>query len=154
MVAKTYNRLELSDGLPYDMRFENGKSLYHDSSGIPANSFDTSTFQQYKTFNSTFTWVSGSLGCSYQLSEKHSTNLNVSRGFSAPNIAEIGSNGVHEGTIRYETGNPDLKPGNSLQFDYSSEYNSKLISSSLDLFANRNDNFIFSYKLLSFSGED
>ena len=36
--------------------------------------------------------------------------LNLARGFRAPNISELSSNGVHEGTQRYELGNTSLKP--------------------------------------------
>jgi iron complex outermembrane receptor protein len=35
--------------------------------------------------------------------------LNLASGFRAPNLAELTSNGVHEGTNRYEIGNSDLK---------------------------------------------
>ena len=43
--------------------------------------------------------------------------------FRAPNIAELGSNGVHEGTFRYEYGDNDLKSETSLQFDGGVEVN-------------------------------
>ncbi len=42
---------------------------------------------------------------------------NIARGFQAPNIAESGSNGIHDGTPFYEIGDPNLKPENSLQAD-------------------------------------
>ncbi len=42
---------------------------------------------------------------------------NVARGFRAPNVAESGSNGIHDGTVVYEIGNPNLKPENSLEVD-------------------------------------
>jgi iron complex outermembrane receptor protein len=35
--------------------------------------------------------------------------LNLASGFRAPNLAELTSNGVHEGTNRYEIGNSDLR---------------------------------------------
>jgi iron complex outermembrane receptor protein len=66
----------------------------------------------------------------------------------------MGSNGIHEGTLRYELGNPDLKAETSLQLDYSLGYNSEHVSADLDLFTNRIDNYIFLAKLQSVSGSD
>jgi iron complex outermembrane receptor protein len=69
--------------------------------------------------------------------------MNVSRGFRAPNIAELGSNGVHEGTLRYELGNENLKPETSLQFDFIFGINTTHVSTELDLFTNRVNHFIY-----------
>ena len=154
VVRKSYERLEISGGLRYDMRLEKGKDLYLDTQGLPTSNSTIDSYHQFKAFNTTFSGVSGSLGASYQLTEKLFTKMNVSRGFRAPNIAEVGSNGVHEGTIRFEIGNPHLKPENSLQLDYSLGYNSKHISADIDLFTNSINNFIFSHKLGSASGND
>jgi iron complex outermembrane receptor protein len=43
--------------------------------------------------------------------------LNVASGFRAPNLAELTSNGIHEGTNRYEVGNSDLKTEQNVQTD-------------------------------------
>jgi iron complex outermembrane receptor protein len=43
--------------------------------------------------------------------------LNLASGFRAPNLAELTSNGVHEGTNRYEIGNSDLKTEQNVQSD-------------------------------------
>jgi iron complex outermembrane receptor protein len=47
-------------------------------------------------------------------------NVGISR---APNLAELTSNGVHEGTNRYEIGN-NLKTEQNVQSDINLEYNS------------------------------
>jgi iron complex outermembrane receptor protein len=39
------------------------------------------------------------------LADDVTLRLNVASGFRAPNLAELTSNGVHEGTNRYEIGN-------------------------------------------------
>jgi iron complex outermembrane receptor protein len=49
--------------------------------------------------------------------------LNLASGFRAPNLAELTSNGVHEGTNRYEIGNSDLKTEQNVQSDINLEYN-------------------------------
>jgi iron complex outermembrane receptor protein len=47
--------------------------------------------------------------------------LNVVSGFRAPNLAELTSNGIHEGTNRYEVGNSDLKTEQNVQTDLNLE---------------------------------
>jgi iron complex outermembrane receptor protein len=58
--------------------------------------------------------------------------LNVASGFRAPNLAELTSNGIHEGTNRYEVGNSDLKTEQNVQTDLNLEYN----NSHFEFFAN------------------
>jgi outer membrane receptor for ferrienterochelin and colicin len=54
--------------------------------------------------------------------------LNLASGFRAPNLAELTSNGVHEGTNRYEIGNSDLKTEQNVQSDINLEYNNSHLS--------------------------
>ncbi len=61
---------------------------------------------------------------------------------------------MHEGTLRYELGNPDLKAENSLQFDYTLGLSSEHVSAELDIFDNTINNYIFSRKLSGFMGGD
>jgi iron complex outermembrane receptor protein len=68
---------------------------------------------------------------------------NISRGFRAPNMSELGANGVHEGTIRYEVGNHDLKAEQSWQADLGMDFDTRYVSAQIALFANRIDNYIY-----------
>jgi Outer membrane receptor proteins, mostly Fe transport len=43
--------------------------------------------------------------------------LNVGRGFRAPSSFDLFSNGVHEGTVAFERGNPNLNTEKSLNTD-------------------------------------
>ena len=61
---------------------------------------------------------------------------NLSRGFRAPNVAETGSNGVHDGTVIYEIGDPNLKPEQSLEVDIAPGLRTKDITFEVDLFSN------------------
>lgn len=72
---------------------------------------------KFSKFNKNYSGFSGSLGLSYQLDKSSTLKLNLSRGFRAPNIAELASNGVHEGTFRYEIGDESLKSETSHQID-------------------------------------
>ena len=72
--------------------------------------------------------------------------MNLAHGFRAPNMSELGSNGEHEGTIRYELGNQGLKAEHSWQADLGLDFSSPYVSGTLALFANRIDNFIFAHR--------
>jgi len=154
IAKKNIGKLDLSGGLRYDSRNEKGKDLYLNGEGEKVESTDPAAFHQFSAFNSTFTGVSGSIGGTYQFSELVFTKLNISRGFRAPNIAEISANGVHEGTINYIIGVPTLKAENSLQADFAFGLNSRHVTAEVDLFSNTINNFIFLSKLQSISGGD
>jgi iron complex outermembrane receptor protein len=151
---KSLGNFDFSGGLRYDYRSEHGKDLYLNEDGIKINEPTINSIHQFTAFNSIFTGISGSIGATYQFSERVYTKLNVSRGFRAPSIGEAGSNGVHDGTIRYEIGDSKLKAENSLQLDYAIGLNSKHISIEVDLFNNNIKHFIFSRKLESAFGGD
>jgi len=80
--------------------------------------------------------------------------LNVARGFRAPNMSELGSDGVHEGTLRYEQGNPDLKSEYSWQADLGADYQGRYFSAQVSLFVNRIENYIFSHAIDMFIDPD
>ena len=98
---------------------------------------------RFADFSRTFPGVSGSIGAVRSLGDNVHLRLNLSRGFRAPNLSELASNGEHEGTLRYEIGNQNLKPEYSLQGDLGLDFSSKYVSGQLALFANRIDNYIF-----------
>ena len=62
-------------------------------------------------------------------------------------MSELSSNGVHEGSIRYELGNQQLKAEYSLQADLGLDFTSRYVSAQVALFANRIDNYIFTHRL-------
>jgi iron complex outermembrane receptor protein len=147
VVNKKIGKLDISGGIRFDKRSETGKELYQDATGKVVPASDPDAVKRFGAFDQTFNGITGSFGATYQISESVFTKLNISRGFRAPNIAELASNGVHEGTQRYEIGNPNLKPETSLQFDYAIGMNTTHVSAELNLFTNSVDQYIFSKKL-------
>lgn len=139
---KTINKITLSGGLRFDNRNINTNNLL-DGSSIKGNGFKKS-----------FSNVSGSVGLAAQVTKAINLKFNIARGFRAPSIPELSSNGAHEGTIRYEYGNPDLKSETSIQMDGGMEYTAEHISIGLSAFYNSFDNFIFYRKLQSAAGGD
>lgn len=151
---KTMGSLDISGGIRYDVRNIMGDDLYLNSNGDPVMQPDSGSYHIFSSFHSVFSAISGSIGASYQFNDQMYGKLNISRGFRAPNIAEIGANGVHEGTFRYEIGDPGLKAETSLQGDVAFGYNGTHITFETDLFDNRISDFIYLRKLNSLFGGD
>jgi iron complex outermembrane receptor protein len=93
--------------------------------------------------SNSFSHVSAAAGFTHEFSDALSFKTNAGTAFRAPNIAELSSNGVHEGAFRYEVGNPDLKPEKSYQLDASFEYQNEYFEASLGGFANYINGYIF-----------
>ncbi len=136
------NKISLSGGLRFDTRHVNGKAM------------DIDNELKFAGFSRNFSNVSGSVGLSYAASDLVTLKLNVARGFRAPNLAELASNGAHEGTNRFELGDNGLKSETSLQVDGGFELNSEHLSLETSLFYNRIRDFIFYEKVLNDAGED
>ena len=155
IIAKKHlGSFNISGGLRIDNRSETADALYLKPSGVKTTASDPTANQRFSGFSTDFPGFSGSVGASYQINEFWDTKLNFSKGFRAPSINELSSNGVHEGTIRYEIGNSKLKPESSLQIDYELGFESEHVSSKLNLFINSIDNYIFSRKLPAKAGTD
>ncbi|HLF35962.1 MAG TPA: TonB-dependent receptor, partial [Cyclobacteriaceae bacterium] len=146
--------LTVSGGIRYDTRIMEGRGLYLDDNEIIVEPSAPGAIQKFREFDNTFSGISGSLGLTYDISENLLAKFNFSRGFRAPNIAELAANGLHEGTIRYETGNSGLDAEGSWEFDFALGFNSHHVSVEADLFDNRIGNYIFLTKLKSTAGGD
>ncbi|MEI6682039.1 MAG: TonB-dependent receptor [Bacteroidota bacterium] len=137
---KSWERFTVNAGLRYDFRHVEGKSLFLDAKGKPSLTGDT----LFAGFNADFSAVTGSAGMTFKINRTFNLKFNLGRGFRAPNIAELGSNGVHEGTFRYEIGNAALKPETSLQIDGELSANTSYLNAVFNGFYNTIDNFIYS----------
>jgi iron complex outermembrane recepter protein len=98
--------------------------------------------------------IAGSLGMTYEATNDLIFKFNIARGYRAPNLSELGSNGAHEGTNRYEYGNTNLASEKSLQFDAGVEWSNEHISFTGNAFYNNVTNYIFYQKLIGSRGGD
>ena len=87
--------------------------------------------------------VSGSLGLLFHTSEQTAIVLNLGRGFRAPSPFELFSNGVHEGTARFERGNAGLVNETSLNTDLAFRIQSERLSAEIGGFVNLVDDYIY-----------
>ena len=79
---------------------------------------------RFEALSKNFTGITGSLGVVWNVTDRINLRLNAARGFRAPTVSELSSNGVHEGSIQYEIGNPELKAEKSTQLDLGFDYTS------------------------------
>lgn len=139
---KLNQNLTFAVGLRFDNRNVNSKEMQE------------GTEVKFSKFNKNYNGISGSLGWSYQLDKSSTLKLNLSRGFRAPNIAELASNGVHEGTFRYEIGDKNLNSEISHQIDVAYFLNSDHVTFEFTPFINFISNYIFTEKMQDASGND
>ena len=139
---KKIHKLSLSGGIRFDTRWMESELLKE------------GTEVKFPGFTKSFLNLSASAGLSYQSTPRLVWRLNLARGFRAPNMPELSSNGVHEGSNRYEYGNLDLKSETSIQADAGMDWNTEHLSFSVSLFYNNINNFIYYRKLQSVSGGD
>ena len=134
-VTRSFERLTLSGGLRYDVRHLHSLAL-EDGEEL-----------RFADFSRTFRGLTGSLGAIFNVTSRTNVRLNVSHGFRAPNLSELGSNGEHEGTFRFELGNQSLSAEHSWQLDLGLDYSSEVVSGQLAVFANHISNYIFLQRL-------
>ncbi|MBC5840791.1 TonB-dependent receptor [Flavobacterium sp. F-380] len=97
----------------------------------------------FKAIDRSFDSFNASLGYKTNITENVTMRLNVASGFRAPNLAELTSNGVHEGTNRYEVGNENLKTEQNVQTDLNLEYNNSHFEFFVNGFYNHINNYIY-----------
>ena len=141
-VQRYFKQLTLSGGARFDNRSVDSKEFFE------------GTDLKFAAFNRSFSNFSGSVGMSYEPADFLTLKANIARGFRAPNIAELGANGVHEGTFRYEYGDKNLKSETSLQLDGGIEVNYEHFNLGIAGFYNGINDFIFYRKLESVFGGD
>ncbi|HEY1112333.1 MAG TPA: TonB-dependent receptor [Chitinophagaceae bacterium] len=139
---KRYDDLTITGGLRVDNRTVDSKEQV-DAGDI-----------KFNAFTRRFSNVSGSAGLSYYPTQKVTLKFNASRGFRAPTLSELASNGAHEGTNRYEYGEQNLKSERSVQLDGGVDLDFDHISIFLNGFYNRIHDFIFYRRLQSAMGGD
>lgn len=158
ILQKEYKKLTLNGGLRYDYRNMTGESKYWLNFFTPEQQLVSGgtpgAYEQFPSFNRSFTGLSGSIGASYQLPENTYVKINLAKSYRAPEINELASNEVNPGGNLYELGDPKLKPEEGVQADIAIGSNGKNISFEADGFYNYINNFIFQDRLTNIHGGD
>ncbi|BDB54454.1 TonB-dependent receptor [Flavobacterium ammoniigenes] len=127
-----WNSNVIQAGLRFDTR-----NLTSEANGILG---EEGSFEALKK---SYTSWNASLGYKTNLNDAFIFRFNLASGFRAPNLAELSSNGVHEGTNRYEVGNANLKTEQNFQTDLNLEYKTDHLEFFVNGFYNHINDFIY-----------
>lgn len=88
-------------------------------------------------------YYNGFTGISFHTRNGWNSKLNVSSGVRMPNLAELSSNGLHEGIFTFEIGNPNFKNEQLLSGNFQLQFENRLVSFSISPFYNLYHNFVY-----------
>ncbi|NDP27195.1 MAG: TonB-dependent receptor [Flavobacterium sp.] len=118
------------------VRFDTRKIASESKGNIGNEGYFEALDKSYNSFNA-------SLGYKTNLATDFILRANLASGFRAPNLAELTSNGVHEGTNRYEIGNSNLKTEQNVQTDLNLEFKNSHFEFFANGFYNTINNYIY-----------
>nr|WP_315032034.1 TonB-dependent receptor [uncultured Chryseobacterium sp.] len=152
-----YNRLNISGGARYDIRNVRWDNFYIQTN--PVTQFEEHVTQPssdaklgFASYNKTFKGFSASIGSTFQLTKQISLKANIGRSYRAPNITEMGSNGLDPGAHIIYKGNRDFNPEFSLQEDLGVSTRFKDFSADVSWFNNNIQNYIYLSLLVDAQG--
>jgi iron complex outermembrane receptor protein len=156
-VKKTFGKFDVSGGLRVDTRHLSWDDFYistdPENFGRRAEGSSPGDSLQYAHFTNRYKGVSGSVGGTYNVSERILIKANLARGYRSPNINEVGANGLDPGAhIRYQ-GNREFVPEFNFQKDISFLAYLRHMDISLEVFDNRISNYIYQSRLSDASGQ-
>ncbi|GIV28428.1 MAG: TonB-dependent receptor [Bacteroidia bacterium] len=154
---KDFGKWNMAGGVRWDLRSIHSETMFVDSLGKRIEEEKGPQIGQkikFTEFDKQYNNFSGTLGTTYNGWKDVSLKFNVARGFRTPNISELASNGAHEGTVRYEYGNLQLKPEFSYQADMGILINKEHLLFEITPFVNYIENYIYIRRLSSLLGGD
>ena len=135
LLATSHIHLNKSD-VQLGVRYDN-RTIDSDENGLVGDqNYIEAIDRNFNSFNI-------AAGYKVDVSENFITRLNIASGFRAPNLAELTSNGAHEGTNRFEIGNADLNNEKNVQTDLSLEFNNEHFEFYVNGFYNSISDYIF-----------
>lgn len=110
--------------------------------------FETSAIngpgKEIQPFNKGLDALNGSIGLVYNPLDNLNIKLNATSGYRSGNLAELSSNGLHEGTLRWEVGDPGLKAEQNISMEAGINYElRKQAELNVTGFYNRFFNYIY-----------
>jgi iron complex outermembrane receptor protein len=152
-----YKRFNISGGARYDIRKIGWDDFYIKTN--PVTQFEEHAAQAsantrlgFASYNKTFGGLSASIGSAFQVTKQISLKANIGRSYRAPNITEIGSNGLDPGAHIIYKGNRHFNPEFSLQEDLGISTRFKDFSADVSWFNNNIQNYIYLSLLVDAQG--
>jgi len=125
-------KIDLQAGLRFDHRNINSEAV--------GNSME---FNFIEALDRNFNSVNAAVGAKVDFLDNIMGRINFASGFRAPNLAELTSNGIHEGTNRYEIGSASLSNEKNYQVDLSVEFRNEHFEISGNGFYNAIQDYIY-----------
>jgi len=152
------NRFTLSGGARLDFRTLRGNDLFvftDSATGFTKHRLtaqDANDYRQFSKFEKHFNGLSYSLGATYAITEKLSVKSNIGRGYRAPSVTELASNGLDPGAHIVYLGNLSFKPEFSTQEDLGIIADWKQVKLNASVFHNFIQNYIYLSQLQDQNG--
>ena len=142
-----HKKFNLLGGIRVDMRHIEAES-YEKNPGAEEDTYillhAKDTIAKPETdFQKNYVPVSFSLGAAYHPVRQVTIKLNGATGFTAPNYAQLGTFGKHEGTYRFERGNMDLKVEQNFEGDLAMIWENKFLSVNVGGYINSVKDYIY-----------
>jgi len=128
-------------GLRYDMRAMELES--YEPAGEENEPVHTIGTKPEIELEKEYSPVNGSLGIAYHPIEDLTIKLNGATGFTAPNYAQLGTWGKHEGAFRFERGNTAFNVEQNAEGDLGIMWESKSVDVGLSGFYNKIKDYIY-----------
>ncbi|MBU2996163.1 TonB-dependent receptor [Cellulophaga baltica] len=123
---------DIQFGLRYDYRAIDGEQ----NGDIGDEDYIGAVDRDFNSFNA-------AIGYKLNFLDNFVARINVASGYRAPNLAELTSNGVHEGTNRYEIGDLTLNNEQNIQTDMALEYKNEHFEIFVNGFYNSINDYIY-----------
>lgn len=94
-------------------------------------------------FDRNYNALTGAFGVSWHHGKHWLVKSNLSSGFRPGNLAELSSNGLHEGSLRYEIGNTNMRTEKNLCVDVVARFDSKGVTLRSSAYINRFLDYIY-----------
>jgi len=148
----------ISGGLRYDTRNVTSNDFYIGSNAT--NGFNhqvlfphiANATLQFPALHQSFNGISLSLGSTYQINENLSMKFNIARGYRAPSIPEIASNGLDPGAHIVYIGNRNFVPEFSFQLDIGITGTYENFNASVSVFHNFVQDYIYLSQVVDAQG--
>ena len=131
-LKKTSEKISFESGVRYDFRYIATQAVSH-----------TLPYTEVPTVNKIYHTINGSAGISFRLLEGFYFKTNITSGYRTPNLAELQSNGLHEGTNRYEVGDAGMKIEQNLCAEAGLNFERKEFQLSVTAYHNRFLDYIY-----------
>ncbi len=98
--------------------------------------------------------ISGSVSALWDITKQHQVSLAVTQSQRAPQVQELFSKGVHDATMSFELGDPDLQKEISYNLDLGYRFNADWMTAEINLFHNWVSDYIFQQQANEVFNED